>query len=101
MIPKHTVIRYLRDKNRVPYGVLVAVKHRSGYLMGYSQCKRGDKFSKEMALRIAVGRAMENSWPASHMLPREVYRAMGDFITRCNKYYKAEQVDPGIDDLPF
>lgn len=90
MIPEHTLIHYLRDKKNIPYGVLVAVKSSSGYRLGYSQCRRSDRFSKEMALKIAIGRANEDSWPTPDVLPQDVRKATGAFIERCNRYYKFE-----------
>jgi len=88
-IPQHTVIQYVRNKKGIPYGVLVGVKREGGgFNLGYSLCKKGDKFSKEMALKIAIGRAVEDSWPAPHLVPRDVRKMVGDFLKRCNKYYK-------------
>jgi hypothetical protein len=89
-IPKFTIIRYLRDKKRVPYGVLVATKNDGGYNIGYSLCNKYDRFEKKMALKIALGRADYNgsSIANGESLPYAVSKAMPDFLERCKKYYK-------------
>jgi|694.fasta_scaffold06007_7 hypothetical protein len=92
MIPKFTVIQYLRNKKRVPYGVLVAVKdenilHR-GYAFGYSLCNKKDKFNKAMALKVALGRANVDGMKANDNPPHDVRRAAPSFFDRCKKYYK-------------
>ena len=80
-IPKHTVIQYVRDKKGIPYGVVVAIKSENGFDIGYSLCRKNDRFSKDMALKIAIGRAelSVGDLPHSvrHMLPafREIGRA--------------------------
>jgi hypothetical protein len=60
---KDIVIRYLRDKDRRPYGCVVAVlvyengEHK-GYI-GWSQCRRGkDHFNKKEAKKYAIQRAL-------------------------------------------
>lgn len=86
-IPKFTVIQYVRNKKRVPYGVLVAVKDNDcGYRFGYSLCKKVDRFSKKMALKVALGRAgVESNLPT---LPHDIKRMSTAFFDRCNRYYK-------------
>lgn len=86
-IPRHTVIQYLRNKKGVPYGVLVAVKNPdSRYRVGYSVCNRKDRFSKQRALEIAIGRAevCSDLGPTPH----DVAKNLGNFKDRCDKYYK-------------
>ena len=56
MIPKNSIVKYIR-KNKTPIGVMVAIKTADGFRFGYSLCNRKDKFNKEMALKIAFGRA--------------------------------------------
>lgn len=88
-IPKHTVIQYVRDKKRVPYGVLVAVKSGLGFTCGYSLCNKKDRFSKRLALKIALGRANEDSIQTlSSNGPHEIRKVFPEFFNRCVKYYK-------------
>ena len=93
MIPKHTVIQYVRNKKRIPYGVLVAIKDDNGYRVGYSLCNKKDRFNKAMALKIAIGRAYrghEIPTPIPHDVPKTFKhnRMLSNFNARCKKYYQ-------------
>jgi len=88
-IPKYTLIHYVRKNNGEPYGVLVALKGEEGYHVGYSMCRKGDRFEKRMGLQIAIGRA--NFDTESHSLdnvPRDLKKVLPSFINRCKRYYK-------------
>jgi hypothetical protein len=85
-IPQYTIIKYIRDKNKIPQGVLVAVKSADGYNIGYSLCNKHDLFFKRMALEIAIGRAITGN--DSEQLPYVISKNLPDFIIRCAKYYK-------------
>ena len=87
-IPKYTIIEYIRDKSRIPYGVLIAVKSPDGYNIGYSLCNKKDRFNKRMALKIAIGRANFSS-DCVDSLPYVIAKKIPTFIERCKKYYKA------------
>jgi hypothetical protein len=87
-IPKYTVIQYIRDKKKIPHGVLVAVKNPEGYSVGYSLCSKHDRFEKRMALNIAIGRATLNGNITRENAPYAVSKMMPTFIERCKKYYK-------------
>lgn len=91
-IPNYTVIQYVRNKKRIPYGVVVAVKDGDqGYQIGFSLCNKKDRFNKKMALKIAIGRAfLKGSAYRScyHSAPRDVDRMLLIFNARCDKYYK-------------
>lgn len=91
-VPKHTVIQYVRNKKRVPYGVIVAIKTPEcpdGYSLGYSLCNKRDRFAKKMALKIALGRASFNGDEVGgESTPHDIRRVVSSFVTRCNKYYK-------------
>lgn len=93
-IPKFTVIQYVRNKKRVPYGVLVAVKVPEGFACGYSICNKKDRFSKQMALKIALGRVFV---APSHFnsdecglaqQPHDIRKMLPAFFDRCKRYYK-------------
>lgn len=111
-IPKHTVIQYVRHKGgrkkNVPYGVIVAVKNDNvdlvgikGFNVSYSLCNKNDRFSKKMALKIAIGRTSFGSGYLDHPgvvrcwsgpTPRDVSKMMTNFVSRCKKYYKVKDV---------
>ncbi len=85
-IPEYTVIQYVRKRNRIPYGVIVAIKSESGYEIGFSLCNKADRFSKEMALKIAIGRAQIKD--DVRPVPRPIAKVITAFVKRCDKYYK-------------
>lgn len=96
IIPQHTVIQYIRCKKNIPHGVLVAIKTPEGFRIGYSLCNKKDRFNKNMALKIAIGRAeFVNSRDvgspatgAEHYPPHPVRKMVPAFWDRCKKYYK-------------
>jgi hypothetical protein len=85
MIPKNSIVKYIR-KNKTPIGVMVAIKTADGFRFGYSLCNRKDKFNKEMALKIAFGRA--ESHENYEVVPHVIAKNHDEFIDRCNRYYK-------------
>jgi hypothetical protein len=91
-IPKHTIIRYLRNKKRIPYGVIVAVKSSviatDSFNIGYSLCNKKDKFSKKIALEVAIGRAVLKPFVGSEKIPHDILKICPSFVERCKKYYK-------------
>lgn len=89
-IPAKTIIKYIRKGKRVPYGVIVAVKSPDGEVrVDYSLCKKGDRFTKAMALEIAIGRAMNTkSKMDRRILPHSVMREINEFNKRAAKYYR-------------
>lgn len=97
VIPKHTVIQYVRSNKKIPYGVVVAIKSDNGFRIGYSLCNKKDRFNKRMALKIALGRASEALGSAfantitigGHgVIPHSIDRMLDKFESRCKKYYK-------------
>jgi hypothetical protein len=90
-VPANTLISYSRDKKGNPHGVLVAIKRgdRGGFNIGYAQCRKGDKFSKNMGLKIAVGRAsFDTTFHSLDNLPHSLRQMLPEFVKRCEKYYK-------------
>lgn len=105
-IPANTIIHYVRDNKGNPRGVIVAVKLLDGNIgISWSYCRKTDRFTKDMALQIAIGRALtsavhmrildagDRAWIefASEM-PHQIARDMAKFVDRCKKYYKTEVV---------
>ena len=96
VIPANTVIKYLRDNKGNPRGVIVAVRLSNGKVsVHYSYCNKKDKFTKEMALKIALGRAYTSSpLPLTKTddldfskIPHQVNREISAFNQRVQKYY--------------
>lgn len=101
VIPKHSVIKYLRDRKGNPRGVLVAVKlkeQKSPYglpqvSVHYSYCNsKLDRFVKETALKIAIGRALKNNlYNDETVPPRQVIREIDSFNERVSRYYRVDK----------
>ena len=94
-IPAQSLVHYVREKNGTPRGVLVAVKTDSSEFgerfIGWSYCRKTDRFTKERAIDIAVGRAMAGTALTDlcpSLMPRALWRHLPIFIERCKKYYK-------------
>jgi hypothetical protein len=94
MIPEKSVIQYIRDENKNPRGVLVAVKQDESYKVGYSLCNKKDRFQKKMALKIALARAVQTPFNLEQKLDfdagRVVRNMLPKFVERCKKYYKIQ-----------
>jgi hypothetical protein len=91
VVPSSTLVSYSRDKKGNPRGVLVAVKigDRGDFNIGYAQCRKEDKFSKNMGLKIAVGRAeLGFNYNSLDNLPHNLRKMLPSFIKRCQRYYK-------------
>ena len=89
-IPVNTVIKYLRDNKGNPRGVIVAVRLTNGKVsVHYSYCNKKDKFTKEMALKIALGRAytIKTDDLDFSEIPHQVKREISAFNQRVQKYY--------------
>lgn len=89
-IPPYTLISYSRKKNGDPVGVLVAKKigKNGDFTIGYAQCRKGDKFSKKMGLKIALGRCETGSVGGLDNMPHNLRRHLTSFVQRCEKYYQ-------------
>lgn len=60
------IIRYVRTPDGQPLGCVVAIGHGC---VGWSFCRKGDQFTKKMAIQIAESRALIGT---SAQMPRSV-----------------------------
>lgn len=96
---KNMVIQYVR-KNKIPSGAIVAIKSQEGFKIGYSLCRKNEKFKKEIGLKIALGRALSwNQLPPD--IPKPILKLLPYFIERCKKYYKTKYEPEIQKSLPF
>lgn len=88
---KNILVSYIRDKKNNLRGVLVAAKRREdgSVSINYSYCRKCDKFSKEIGLKIAMGRALID-YENNIVCPREVYKMLDRFKARAEKYFKVK-----------
>jgi hypothetical protein len=84
--------RVLRKPERVKKGIMVAIPMEDKVRIGWALCNftAGDKYSPEMAINIAKGRAVEGSTdaPAASML-----KPLRKFIDRAARYYKDKEIE--------
>jgi hypothetical protein len=73
---KQTFKTYIRDENRKPHGVALAIVDENGIArFGYSLCNPCEQFNKKMGTEIAVRRAQHPKTPQdSGLLPLEAER---------------------------
>lgn len=90
LIDYKPLIQYIRDVNKKPIGVVVAVDRNK---IGWSLCHKDDKWDREKALKIAIGRAW--SIDCSDTLVKIPYRHFDNvshiitkMLNRASIYYK-------------
>jgi hypothetical protein len=92
MREENYVKQYVRDKNRNPIGVLVAIydsPNDTNYI-GYSFCNPRDQFSKVKGTEIALGRARTQKYiyrsgkmvfpPVPNRKHLKIYKQIADFL---------------------
>lgn len=89
---RNSLIKYLRKKDGRPYGVIVAVRRQDGEIsVDYSLCNlKKDRFTKQRALEIAFGRAMNSKKDeyCDRTLPHSLVKEIDLFNKRAEKYYR-------------
>lgn len=82
------LIEYIKNRNGQRIGVVIAKADQNEIQMGWSLCKKGDKFDSERALTIAHGRAINGSVIP---LPQTVSPYYLRMAPRAQKYFKGCQ----------
>lgn len=85
------LMQFLRDKNRVPFGMIVAIQDDDGYIRyGVSLLSPKDHWNRDLGRKIAIGRAYTDV-----MLPeipqkkeKTVLHALNKMMERARKYFK-------------
>lgn len=90
MNTNNVIHEYIYDKRRQLKGVWVAapiIDSSNKVSIGWSLCnkKLGDKFDKQRAFEIALGRACKAS---TAFLPMSLQEGYKFFTKRCRRYYK-------------
>lgn len=79
------LVTYVRDRKNNLVGAVVSIMENDIYKIGWSLCRKGDRFSKSKAKMIAMGRAkLDSRIPIPHSV-RGKYEYMKD---RASKYFK-------------
>lgn len=87
-------VRYLMQYNRDAQGhrraVVVAFKLDDNLYVGWSQCKKPDRFNLNRGLEIAISRAMKGSHvkPANYRSGQNFEETYNHLMQRASHYYK-------------
>lgn len=85
---KNALVQYVRDRHNIRRGVVVAVPNTDSeikFKLGFSLCKKGEDFDREMGLRIATGRAIRGR---DYHIPDTIVPVYDNMVSRCERYYK-------------
>jgi hypothetical protein len=77
------IFEYVRNRNGQPIGMVLAQNEG----IGWSALHPRDMFDKEIAFRIARGRAQNGS---NATVPRHVQAKLTLFVKRAERYFKRE-----------
>lgn len=88
------LIQYIRDKNKAPFGVVVAQQRDGVVYYGYSLRNKKDKWDREIGVKIALARANAPSYilPKTTKLQSVVLDALSGLSKRAAKYFKDAEV---------
>ena len=73
---------YVRDQHGHKRGMVVAADRG---LIGWSKCHKTDEFDRDLAYRIAIGRAINGS---KSKIPSDVVYYVTKMEDRANRYFK-------------
>lgn len=81
--------QYIRNKKGQPIGCLVAKKRGSKYAVGFSKCRKGDKFDKEFGTEVAQRRVdMLLHHDRFYEIPRSIADAYQKMAERAARLFK-------------
>jgi len=85
----NSLIQFVRDRKGQPRGLVVATIIDDEIRLGwsYTNTKAGDRFNKNRAFQIALGRA-ETGQGNNVVTPHSVRRVMDRIAVRAERYYK-------------
>lgn len=87
---KNEIISYIRDDQRTPYGVVVAIKDGGEIRYGFSMCNPKDKWDKHRGIKIARSRALSHDFllPISKKKQFAITSSLYKLKERAIKYFK-------------
>lgn len=80
--------QYTRDKNGQLTGLLLAKKSGDKFAIGFSKCRKGDKFDKKFATEIASRRAsllLQHNRDCE--IPKSMMKDYFAMVDRASKFY--------------
>ena len=83
---KQILVRYMKDSNGIPFGVVVGVNTSGGVLVGHSRCNmKKDNFNKYVGVYIAVERALKENYAVE--LDSQLSEWYTKMVERGEKYW--------------
>lgn len=81
------IIQYVRNKKNDPVGVVLAEAiTNNNYSIGWSKCRKGDKYSKSFGKDVAIGRLGAITHKGK-VVPRDVAKVLEVVKERARKYF--------------
>lgn len=90
------LVQYIRDENKVPFGVVVAVQDDDGHVrFGVSLKSPKDHWNRDLGRKIAIGRAYAGVICPQVPLGKEftVLAAVSQMMKRSKQYFKGATFD--------
>lgn len=105
---QNKIVQYVRNRKGRKVGVLVGIKTEgdAAYGNGQSQVRishsltnirKNDVFDAQKGIKMASGRAMGTSLID---VPQTVHRYLPSFVTRCERYFKTDNIVHGKAQVP-
>lgn len=85
----NSLVQFVRDRKGQPRGMVVAtvIDNKIRFGWSYTNTKAGDRFDKNRAFQIAIGRA-ETGQGMSVITPHSVNKVAQQIAVRAKRYYK-------------
>ena len=99
-IDKPMLTQFVRDRKGQPRGMVVATVIDNSICVGwsYTNTKAGDRFNKQRAIQIALGRA-EYGWGREVEIPYAVSKVFIRMADRASSYFKNAKMDSLINQI--
>jgi hypothetical protein len=97
---RRVVIKYVRDRERNPVGVVLVYKANNGIIkLGYSKCDRFDRFNQKTGLYIAFKRAFPLDELAEEdfaFMPTAVVQVARETVKKARRYFSDENQEKRV-----
>lgn len=90
------ITEYVKDKKGNKIGFMIGFRSEEGPLIGYSKynaSREVERFNKDKAMKIAIGRAFSPKYIHSIEVPFSMVSPLHKFAKRCEKYFKSSPIN--------
>ena len=84
------LIRYVRNSDKTPKGVLIAKVVNDNIIIGWSYCAKDDNFEKKLGRHIAEARIQKCG--KSIVVPRKIYKELDWFVAKAKRAFGDKDV---------